>query len=218
MGAFCRESTRFKRKLRILLSQCVVDHFIAHVRIPSICVNAWHCLHDCVTLWRTLNLRDCWILIGQNVSHGTWRFFKFEVWPNEFIVGFVTYCVGCCMVCRYNWFISRELVYILRCFHSHSFASYECLYALKIKYPMREGCRFTHIHIYNEHNSQYVYCIVSRLHVVFWAFQSFCNFTVSFSYTSYKSMHKGQWVYCIISCLLVIFWAFQSVCNFARKT
>ena len=31
---------------------------------------------------------------------------------NEFIVGYVTYCVGCCIVCRYNCFISRELVYI----------------------------------------------------------------------------------------------------------
>ena len=40
------------------------------------------------------------------------------------------------MVCRYNYFISREMVYILRYFHSYSFASYERLYALKIEYPM----------------------------------------------------------------------------------
>ena len=46
------------------------------------------------------------------------------------------------MVCRYDFFISREPVYILRRFHSYSFASYESLCALKVKYPMSEGCQF----------------------------------------------------------------------------
>ena len=46
-------------------------------------------------------------------------------------------------ICRDNCFISREFVYIQRCFHSYSFASYECLCALKIKYSiLSEGCQF----------------------------------------------------------------------------
>ena len=57
-------------------------------------------------------------------------------------MGYVTLCLGCCMICRYNCFISKKLVYILRYSQSYSFASHERLCALKIKYPMREGCQF----------------------------------------------------------------------------
>ena len=94
---------------------------------------------------------------------------------------------GCCMVCRYNCFISRELVYVLRCFHSYSFASYERVCTLKIKYPISEGCQFF-ILIFKKsmQKSQCIYCIISRLLAVFWAFQSFFNFAVSFSYSYFN--------------------------------
>ena len=72
------------------------------------------------------------------------------------------------MVCRYNFFISREPVYILRCFHSYSFASYESLCALKVKYPMSEGCQFfIDISAKSVHKSRCVYGIISCLLVVF---------------------------------------------------
>ena len=68
--------------------------------------------------------------------------------PNVFIMGYVTPCLGCCMVCCNNCFISGGLVYIVRCFHLYSFASYDLPYALKIKYLMAKGYQYSiHVHL-----------------------------------------------------------------------
>ena len=91
------------------------------------------------------------------------------------------------MVCRYNFFISREPVYILRCFHSYSFASYESLCALKSKYPMSEGCQFfIDISAKSVHKNQCVYGIISCLLVVFEPFRVSVSLLSDFQTDIYK--------------------------------
>ena len=61
---------------------------------------------------------------------------------NVFIMGYVTFSLGCYMV--YCSVASLAVGYIyLSCSHLYSFASYDRPYALKIKYPVIRGFFYT---------------------------------------------------------------------------
>ena len=61
---------------------------------------------------------------------------------NVFIMGYVTFSLGCYMVCCSV--ASLAVGYIsLSCSHLYSFASYDRPYALKIKYPVIRGFFYT---------------------------------------------------------------------------
>ena len=113
----------------------------------------------------------------------------------------------------------RTGIYILCCV-AYSFASYERLCALKIKYPVNEGCQFF-IYIFTKsmHKSKCVHCIISLLLAVFWAFQSFCIFAVSFSYTYLQRVFIGvsAFIVLLVVCLFY-FEPFRVFSNFSCKT
>ena len=111
-------------------------------------------------------------------------------------------------ICRDNCFISREFVYILRCFHSYSFASNECLCALKIKYSILSGgCQFLYTYLQRVciRVSGFIVLSVTAL---FGVFQSFCNLAVSFHIHIYKDY---AWVSALIVLLVVRLLYFESL-------
>ena len=55
-----------------------------------------------------------------------------------FIMGYVTFSLGCYMVCCSVASLAVGYIY-LSCSHLYSFASYDRPYALKIKYPVTRG-------------------------------------------------------------------------------
>ena len=57
---------------------------------------------------------------------------------NVFIMGYVTFSLGCYMVCCSIASLAVGYIY-LSCSHLYSFASYDRPYALKIKYPVTRG-------------------------------------------------------------------------------
>ena len=61
---------------------------------------------------------------------------------NVFIMGYVTFSLGCYMVCCSVASLAAGYIY-LSCSHLYSFASYDRPYALKIKYPVIRGFFYT---------------------------------------------------------------------------
>ena len=61
---------------------------------------------------------------------------------NVFIMGCVTFSLGCYMVCCSVASLAVGYIY-LSCSHLYSFASYDRPYALKIKYPVIRGFFYT---------------------------------------------------------------------------
>ena len=61
---------------------------------------------------------------------------------NVFIMGYVTFSLGCYMVCCSVTSLAVGYIY-LSCSHLYSFASYDRPYALKIKYPVIRGFFYT---------------------------------------------------------------------------
>ena len=61
---------------------------------------------------------------------------------NVFIMGYVTFSLGCYMVCCSVASLAVGYIY-LSCSHLYSFASYDRPYALKIKYPVIRGFFYT---------------------------------------------------------------------------
>lgn len=92
--------------------------------------------------------------------------------------GYVTYLVGCCMLRRYNCFISKQSWYL----HSVAFTHIHSCYA-NASAPSKLNTQwvraisfFIYIFTKRMHKSQCVYYLISCLLVIFWAFQSFCSF------------------------------------------
>ena len=141
---------------------------------------------------------------------------------NEVIMGYVTYYVECCIVCRYN------------CFNSRSAESWY-MYCDAF---VRIHSRHTNVSAPSKLNNQWVgavsfsYTYLQRACVRLSAFTVltvvcllyFEPLRVSLILLSVFHIHiykEFAWVsvfFCIISCLHIIFWAFQSFCNFACKT
>ena len=61
---------------------------------------------------------------------------------NVFIMGYVTFSLGCYTVCCSVASLAVGYIY-LSCSHLYSFASYDSPYALKIKYPVIRGFFYT---------------------------------------------------------------------------
>ena len=82
-----------------------------------------------------------------------------------------------------------------------------------------EGCQFIDIFTKSMHKSQCVHCIISLLLAVFWAFQSFCIFVVSFSYTYLQRVFIGvsAFIVLLVVCLFY-FEPFRVFNNFSCKT
>ena len=63
---------------------------------------------------------------------------EIRVTVNVFIMGYVTFSLGCYMVCCSVASLAVGYIY-LSCSHLYSIASYDHPYALKIKYPVIRG-------------------------------------------------------------------------------
>ena len=101
--------------------------------------------------------------------HGVYHRRKFHSLRggNVFIMGYVTFSLGCYMVCCSIASLAVGYIY-LSCSHLYSFASYDRPYALKIKYPGTRGWPFL---------LDVVFCIL-----LYKRFNTVCMFTESLLY------------------------------------
>ena len=104
---------------------------------------------------------------------------------NVFIMGYVTFSLGCYMVCCSVASLAVGYIY-LSCSHLYSFASYDRPYALKIKYPVIRGFSQTQFFAccYMKGLARFVclmnHCYASIVQIILLGCFSCCNFFLHF--------------------------------------